>query len=298
MAITRKVLAEPLKNITNRRTNTKKSTLNEIEQHVLDSHTSLDQNEISSLSGYKREIENYFESLDTDTVFVEKDISFDMRSELINWIIACHERLGLIDDTLYFCIFIIDKFLNNRSLSPNKLELVGITALFIAAKIEEVVCPDLDSFVLLLRNNFSAQDLKKAEKYLLFSLNYDLTFNNPLFFLRRASKANNYDSKSRKMAKYFLELMTLERDFYSFKKSVLSTTAMYLARKICQSDVNKNLFFYYAKLEKSDIKECFDLLVRLIYQEPKFLNLEAKYSKGENLQVNLLARTFAKTYFY
>ncbi|ELA41204.1 uncharacterized protein VICG_01803 [Vittaforma corneae ATCC 50505] len=297
MAITRKAFAEPLKNITNRQTNTTKTQLSEPEKGILNSHLHSDENEICAVSKYKKQIESYFEGLDIIFNFHEKDISFEMRSLLVDWVIATHEKLNLCDDTLHFSIFLIDRFLNGRSISTNKLQLVGITALFIASKIEEVICPDLNSFVLLTENNFSEIEIKKAEKYMLYSLDYDIKYVNPLYFLRRVSKANNYEKKSRKMAKYFLELMTLYQEFYNFKKSIVCTAAMYLARKICQSDINKNLFFMYSKLDRDAIKECFDLLVKLIFTEPRYPNLEQKYEKEPMFSVNIIAREFAKTHF-
>lgn len=297
MAIARKVFAEPLKNITNKKANVKRPSLTTVECDVLQHHQLSDRNEICAMNKYNKEIELYFESLDFQFQFIEKEITFEMRSLLIDWVIACHDKLELCDDTLHLAIFLIDRFLDGRSISTAKLQLVGVTSLFIASKFEEVVCPDISSFIILGDNAFSESEIKKAEKYLLYSLNYEIKYVNPLFFLRRVSKANNYESKSRKMAKYFLELMSLERDFYQFKKGIISTTAMYLARKICQTDINKNLFFHYSKLDKTDIRECFDLLVKLIYSEPKYMNLESKYNKDTTFHVNHVARSFAKIHF-
>lgn len=297
MAVSRKAFAEPLKNITNRRSGTAKNSLSGQEKDIFLSHLSSDKKEICAMSKYKSQIETYFESLDIVYPFEERDVSFEMRSLLIDWTIATHEKLSLCDDTLHFSIFLIDRFLNGRAISPNKLQLVGITALFIAAKFEEVVCPDLNSFVILADNAFTETDIKKAEKYMLHSLEYDVKYTNPLYFLRRVSKANNYERRSRKMAKYFLELMILHKEFYNFKKSVVTATAMYLARKICQTDINKNLFFVYAKLNREDIKDCFELLIKQIYGEPKYQNLENKYAKESTFYVNNTAREFAKTHF-
>lgn len=295
--MTKRAFAEPLKNITNRKTGSKKYTLSEVEKDILLAHIRSDENEICAMSKYSKQISLYYESLDRMYHFEEKDVTFEMRSLLVDWVISCHERISLTDDTLHLTIFLIDRFLNGRSISTNKLQLVGITALFIASKYEEVVCPDLNSFVILADRVYSETEIKKAEKYMLYSLNYDIQFVNPLFFLRRVSKANNYENKTRKMAKYFLELMTLHRSFYSFKKSVLGTTSMYLSRKICQTDTNKNIFFMYSKLDRSEIKDCFNELVKLIFAEPQYANLEAKYSKESMHYVNTLARRFAREHF-
>jgi G2/mitotic-specific cyclin 1/2 len=150
---------------------------------------------------------NYYESFDKVFNFIEKDITYEMRSLLADWIISCHEKLDLSDDTLHLSIYLIDRFLSGRQIALNKLQLVGITALFIASKYEEVSCPDINSFLTLSDRSFDQNDMKKAEKFMLYSLDYNLSYVNPLNFLRRVAKANNYEAKSRKMAKYFLELV-------------------------------------------------------------------------------------------
>lgn len=293
----------PLSNITNlknlqSKTNTKhKPILSDVEKTVLLSHKHSEETEISSMSKYSQKISLYLESLDIEYQFIEKETTFEMRSLLIDWIISCHDKMNLVDDTLHFSIFLCDRFLSDRPIPSSRLQLVGITALFIAAKYEEVICPDLNSFILLADKNYTEVDLKKAEKYMLYALNYDLKFVNPLFFIRRGSKANNYERKTRKMAKYFLELMCLYKDFYQFKKAVIGTTAMYLARKICQTDINKNLFFYYSNVYRDQIKECFDKLVNLINIDPEYINLENKYNKDSMYRVNIVARMFANEYF-
>lgn len=297
MAVFRKAFTEPLKNITNRCTSTTKIQLSDSEMDVLQSHIRSDENEICAMNKYKKQIEGHFEMLDVPRSFTEREITFEMRSLLVDWIIETHDKLNLCDDTLHFCIYLVDRFLDDRSISTNKLQLVGITALFIASKIEEIVCPDLNSFIAMAGNNYSEVEIKKAEKYMLYSLDYNIKYVNPLYFLRRVAKANNYEKKSRKMGKYLLELMTLHREFFRFRRAIVSTTAMYLARKICQSDVNKNLFFMYSKLDRENIKECFDLLVKLIYTEPKYHSLEKKYEKESKFSVNIVAREFAKNHF-
>jgi hypothetical protein len=297
MAITRKAFAEPLKDITNRHQNITKSKLSEPEKETLLAHINSDVDEICAMNKHKKQIESYFESLDIPRIFHEKDITFAMRSLLVDWVIATHEKLNLCDDTLHLCIFIIDQFLNERSISTNKLQLVGVTALFIASKIEEVVVPDLSSFSHMTDNQFSDVEIKKAEKYMLYTLDYNIKYVNPLYFLRRASKANNYEKKSRKMAKYLLELMCLNREFCRFKKSIICTTAMYFSRKVCQSDINKSLFFMYSRLERSDIKDCFDLLIKLVQSVPEFQYLEEKYAKENRFSVNILVREFVKNHF-
>lgn len=287
----------PLANITNRQQHRKHAPLTEAEQAVFQAHLQAEKREICAMAKYSGKIMKYYEDLDQTFAFVEKDITFEMRSLLTDWLISCCEKLCLSDDTLYLCIYLIDRFLSGRAISPSKLQLVGITALVISAKYEEVVCPDLSSFLLLSDRSFSESEIKRAEKYMLYSLGYKMSFVSPLIFLRRVSRANNYEARSRKMAKYFLELMVLHRKFMGYKMNILGITAMYLARKICQTDYNKNLFFQYARIERSEMRECFEDLTRLIYAAPKYENLENKYGKTSMFEVNLVARAYAQKNF-
>lgn len=297
----RKIGSAPLKNITNlpqgKRIETKRLLLSETEENARLAHLHAEQNEICAMHKYNNCIARHYESLDRIFVFKETEITYEMRSLLIDWVINCHEQLGLGDDTLHFAVFIVDRFLSGRAIPAQKLQLVGVTALVIAAKYEEVLCPDLGSFIALADSNCDEVELKKAEKYILYSLNYKLEYVNPLYFLRRTAKANHYEAKSRKMAKYLLELMMLHQEFTLFTRSVLGATAMYLARKICQTDYNKNLFFFYANISKNEMRPCFDKLVQIVFAEPKYDNVESKYSKSSAYEVSVLARRYAQKHF-
>ena len=61
-----------------------------------------------------------------------------MRGILTDWLVQVHVRFRLMPETLFLCINIIDRFLSVRVVSLAKLQLVGITCLFITAKVEEI----------------------------------------------------------------------------------------------------------------------------------------------------------------
>ena len=61
-----------------------------------------------------------------------------MREILIDWLIDVHMKFKLKEDTLFIAINIIDRYLEIKPVSRLKLQLLGITSLFIACKYEEV----------------------------------------------------------------------------------------------------------------------------------------------------------------
>merc|ERR1711931_570148 len=68
-----------------------------------------------------------------------------MRGVLIDWLIEVHSQFKLLQETLYMTVYVIDKFMQTEgySIRRNKLQLVGVTAMFIAYQASEpipVVC--------------------------------------------------------------------------------------------------------------------------------------------------------------
>ena len=55
-------------------------------------------------------------------------------------------RFRLLPETLFLAVNIIDRFLTKRVVSLVKLQLVGVTAMFIAAKYEEIVGPVIEEY--------------------------------------------------------------------------------------------------------------------------------------------------------
>lgn len=64
-----------------------------------------------------------------------------MRTTLIDWLLQVHMRYHMLPETLWIAVNVIDRFLSNRVVSLVKFQLVGVTAMFIAAKYEEIMAP-------------------------------------------------------------------------------------------------------------------------------------------------------------
>ena len=78
---------------------------------------------------------------------IQDDISEKMRSILVDWLIDVHVKFKLSDNTLYLAINIMDRFLCKTKLSRKKLQLLGVSAMMIACKLEEIYAPEIKDFV-------------------------------------------------------------------------------------------------------------------------------------------------------
>jgi hypothetical protein len=57
-----------------------------------------------------------------------------MRNVLLDWLLDIHYRLKMFPSTLFITVSVIDRYLKDNDINKSKLQLVGATALFMAAK--------------------------------------------------------------------------------------------------------------------------------------------------------------------
>jgi len=160
----------------------------------------------------------------------QKELGWSMRGILADWLIELHARMRLLPETLFLCMNIIDRFLSTRVVSLAKLQLVGVTAMFVASKVEEIMAPAARDFVTEADGVYTEADMFTAERYVLKTLDYNLNYPNPFHFLRRISKADDYNVTGRTLAKYLVEMSCVEWRLLAAPPSLLAAAAMWLAR--------------------------------------------------------------------
>ena len=84
--------------------------------------------------------------------------------------------------------------LNN--VNRQRLQLVGVTSMLIAAKYEEMYSPEIGDFEYITDNAYSKSDIRKMECIILHTISFSLGRPLPLHFLRRNSKAGEVRCKT------------------------------------------------------------------------------------------------------
>ena len=64
---------------------------------------------------------------------VQFDVTPNMRSILVDWLVEVAEEYKLVSDTLYLTISYVDRFLSVRALNRQRLQLLGVSAMLIAS---------------------------------------------------------------------------------------------------------------------------------------------------------------------
>jgi G2/mitotic-specific cyclin 3/4 len=190
----------------------------------------------SMVAEYGEEIFQYMRTMEVKMLPNENymdnqhEIQWSMRTVLMDWLIQVHHRFNLLPETLFLCVNYIDRFLSCKVVSLGKLQLVGATAIFIAAKYEEINCPSIQEIVYMVDHGYSVDEILKAERFMLTMLGFELGWPGPMSFLRRISKADDYDLETRTLAKYFLEVTIMDERFIGSPPSYVAAASHCLAR--------------------------------------------------------------------
>lgn len=73
--------------------------------------------------------------------------------------------------------------------AKEELQLVGVAAMFVAGKYEEMYCTEIGDFVYITDKAYSKLQIRQMETKMLHTLDFYLSYPLPLHFLRRNSKA-------------------------------------------------------------------------------------------------------------
>jgi len=165
----------------------------------------------------------------------QTDINEKMRAILIDWLVEVHLKFKLMLETLYLTINLIDRFLEKESIARNKLQLVGVTAMFIASKYEEIYAPECRDFVYISDKAYTREQILAMEGLMLSKLNFQLTTPNALVFLKRFTKVAGVlatpRTKAELLAHYLVELTLQEYKMLKYLPSTIAAASTYLALK-------------------------------------------------------------------
>ena len=215
----------------------------------------------SMVAEYGDEIFDYMRNLETrmapNARYMDQqtEIQWSMRSVLMDWVVQVHQRFNLLPETLFLTVNYIDRFLSCKIVSLGKLQLVGATAIFVAAKYEEVQCPTISEIIYMVDGGYSADELLKAERFMLSMLQFELGWPGPMSFLRRISKADDYDLETRTVAKYFLEVTIMDERFVGCTPSFLAAGAHCMARLMIHGADWSKAHVYYSNFTWSQLRQ-------------------------------------------
>ncbi|XP_014299577.1 G2/mitotic-specific cyclin-B [Microplitis demolitor] len=226
-----------------------------------------------------------------------QEVTEKMRSVLIDWLVEVHQQFRLLQETLYLTVAIIDRFLQSvRTITRKKLQLVGVAAMYIACKYEEMYAPDISDFVYITDNAYTKTEIIHMEMLIVRTLDYSFGRPLPLHFLRRYSKVGHATSIHHTMAKYFLEQCLISYNMCHYPPSLIAAAAMYLAFFVIGNDSEDEgkviwtpTLAHYSTYTKEDIfpvvREIAGIIVNA--DKDKYQAVRKKYNHSKNMRISM-----------
>ncbi|XP_042295796.1 LOW QUALITY PROTEIN: cyclin-P [Sceloporus undulatus] len=161
-----------------------------------------------------------------------RSITAEMRALVIDWLVQVHEYLGLLDETLYLTVYLMNGYMRAGKVRIRSLQLLGIACLFLACKVEDSTCPEPAQLCFMTGDSFSRKELLRMERKILTRLKFELHYANPVHLLRWLAEVTHSTLELRYLAQYFLELSVMEVDCVRFEPAQLALAALHLAQRL------------------------------------------------------------------
>ena len=228
----------------------------------------------------------------------QKEINDKMRSILIDWIIDVHFKFGFTDETLFMTVSIIDRYLSINQTTRLNFQLLGITALMIACKHEEIDLPKIDDFIYITDNAYVKSEVIAMENDVLSKLNFSFLYPSPIKFFEYLSNHFHFSKKHHMMGKYLMESFLLDVKNAKYKPSIISCACSYIVMKFFKMQNYHESYhrkFYNLedsmnKYTESNIKECAKDICLFVdnINKTNYQGCFKKYSKPEQEKVSII----------
>ena len=239
---------------------------------------------------------------DYQKIISQKEINEHMRSILIDWLIDVHYKFGFTDETLYMTVLIIDRYISYKPIQKAKFQLLGITALLLSCKHEEIVLPKIEDFIYITDNAYKKTDVFDMENDILDVLNFSLLFPSPIKFYEYLALKFNFDKKKFLTGKYLMESFMVDLKYVKYRASVIAAACVYIVMKYYKMENYKDVYNKkYYNLNENDInnknfrtevnvKDCAKDICIFVdnINKSNFFSCKNKYASDENEKVSLI----------
>lgn len=192
------------------------------------------------------------------------DINHKMRAILIDWLIEVHDKFELMEETLFLTVNLVDRFLAQQTVERKKLQLVGLVAMLLACKYEEVSVPVVADLIIISDKAYTRKEFLEMERLMLNTLQFNMSVPTPYVFMKRFLKAAQSDKKMELLSFFLMDVCLVEYEMLKFPPSLLAAASIYTAQctlygfkqwdKTCE---------HYTSYTEDQLLECSRLIVNL-----------------------------------
>jgi len=199
-----------------------------------------------------------------DYMETQADITSKMRMILIDWLHEVHLKYRLCPETLHLAVNLIDRHLSRKQITRKRLQLVGVAAMFIASKFEEITPPELNDWVYITDNAYTKDDVLLMECGMLTTLSFKIVVPTAAHFFEHLAVANGCDAVHRSCVQYLLELGLLDLRMLQHTPSHVVAAAMLLSNELfARSSAWPAAMMHEARNSEQSLRHCAEELRQL-----------------------------------
>ncbi|XP_050725857.1 uncharacterized protein LOC127003364 isoform X2 [Eriocheir sinensis] len=161
-------------------------------------------------------------------------VSQRTRAILVDWLIQVQSYLGVSCETLYQSVVLMDRVLEACSIPVPCVQLLAVTCLLIASKLEEQQPVETSELLHLTLNSYSHGELLAMERRVLQVLRFRLTYAEPTVFLGYFLHltCNTHDQTITDCCDFLMEVVLVESWPLETRPSLLAAAALHGALMI------------------------------------------------------------------
>ncbi|XP_072226151.1 G1/S-specific cyclin-E2-like [Leuresthes tenuis] len=200
-----------------------------------------------------------------------------MRSILLDWLIEVSEAYALHRQTFYLAQDYFDRFmLTQNNVEKNLLQLIGITCLFIASKMEEACPPKLAHMADVTAGTYYEEEILQMELIVLKALHWNLCPETAASWLNLYFQTASVSSDSELLERRFPEedylLMTRLLDLCVLNINSLDFQYRVLAASVLSHFIQLETVQKVSGLSKDDLQPCVTWMAPFVESVGRFGN--------------------------
>ena len=199
------------------------------------------------LDNFYTEEENNRFKINPNYFKLQTEINSKMRIILIDWIFEVNNKLKFREETFYTTIYIIDAYLSKKFIQRKKFQLLGVTALYIATKLNEIFSGSVKDYVFMTDRAYNEIDIISMESDICKTLNFNFLVPHCLSFFQIFSKKIGFDKDSEEyqFGIFIIQNFLMNSKSFNYNYSIISIASCNLIVKLFEKDKNINFDLFY-----------------------------------------------------
>lgn len=231
----------------------------------------------------------------------QTDLNEKMRAILIDWIIDVHLKFKLTPETLFLTVNLIDRYLMEKVIDRNKLQLIGVAALLIACKYEEIFSPELRDFEHITDRAYNKDEIVSIEVEMLKLFQFNITVPSSYRFFEIIAEKLHFNSQEFTFGRYLLEMFLIDYRYTKYFPSQIACAVSFLVLNFFHNE-NQAKACYYLKefldmeMNQSCLFICYEAILKECCKDICFLfenidntqllTVKKKFITAENYSVS------------